>query len=121
MPTFDRLKASWRMPNRSCSRRSRSSITSRGLYSSFTAAGVAGRVDRRVAVVRGVAGGGADPGEPVDRRQSADQLGEAASVVRPGVHVLAEQDDLARPAVDQGTRLGEDLVPRPRDFGAAGI
>ena len=39
----------------------------------------------------------------------------------PRVHVLAEQDDLARAAFDQRLRLGDDVVPRPRDLGAAGV
>ena len=43
------------------------------------------------------------------------------AAIRPGVHVLAEQHDLARAAVDQGLGLGDDVVPRPRNLGTAGV
>src|SRR4051794_1249342 len=43
VPTFERLNASWCSPIRSCSRSSRSSMSSRGIWSSITAAGVPGR------------------------------------------------------------------------------
>ena len=77
--------------------------------------------DQRVGHVRRVAGRVADALEPIDLRQRSDQVGEAAALVRPGIHVLAEQDDLARAGVDQRLRFGDDVVPRPRDFGAARI
>ena len=55
MPTFERLKASWCALIRACSRCSRSSMTSRGIWSSIVAAGVPGRGAVFERISRGVA------------------------------------------------------------------
>ena len=68
-----------------------------------------------------MAGRIADALEAIDPGQNADQVGEAAAAIRPGIHILAEQDDLASAALDQLTRFGNDVAPRPRDFGAARV
>ena len=51
----------------------------------------------------------------------ADQLGEAALAIAPGVHVLAEQHDFARASVSKLFRLVDDVAPRARDFRAARV
>jgi hypothetical protein len=77
--------------------------------------------NQRLGHVGRMAGRVADPlqaGDPVER---SNQVGEAAAAVGPGIHVLAEQYNLFRPAGDQCTGLVDHILPRPRDFGAARI
>src|SRR5688572_18460937 len=82
--------------------------------------------DEALLHVDGMAGRVADPLEPgqsVERPdQAVEPLGPALVVLAgPGVDVLAEQDELARAAVDQRFRLVEYRRPGPRDLGAARI
>src|SRR4051812_39207309 len=79
------------------------------------------RSDQRVSHVGGVTCRVADSLEAIDLGKRADELGEAAIPIPPRIHILTEQDDLARAAVDQCIRLGENVAPRPRNFGATGV
>ena len=82
--------------------------------------------DQRVVHVVGVAGGIADPLQPVDLGQLLDQTGErviralcAHAVI--GVDVLTQQSDFAHAAFYQFARFGQHAGCRARDFGTAGI
>ncbi len=55
------------------------------------------------------------------RVERANEAGEAERAVAPCVDVLPEQGDLARAAVDQRMRLGDDVGGRSADLGAAGV
>jgi len=79
------------------------------------------RCDQGVGHVGGVARGVANALQPIDLRERPDELGETALAVGPGIHVLPQKHDLAGARIDQRMRLGEDVAPRPRDLGPAGI
>ena len=63
--------------------------------------------DQVVVHVGRVAGRVADALDAFDRRDCADQVGEAARAVAPCIHVLAEQGDLASAGLGELPRLGE--------------
>ena len=87
---------------------------------------VAMRGDQAVAHVVGMAGGVADAAQVCDLRQFADQAIHALHpalviLAGPGVHILPQQRDLARAAVDQRLGFIDDRAPAPADFGAARV
>ena len=82
--------------------------------------------DQVVGHVVGMARGVADPGDARDRGYGAHQVGQArrrAVRARPviGVHVLADQGDLAHPLGHELLRLRHHRGDGARDLGAAGI
>jgi hypothetical protein len=79
------------------------------------------RRDQGVGHVGGMARGVADSLKPIDVGQRPDQLRKATASVAPRIHVLAKQNDLPRAGFGQRARFGDDVIPRPRDFRAAGI
>ncbi len=68
-----------------------------------------------------MAGGVADAQQPIDPGQPPHQRAEAALDPVIGVHVLAEQGDLARAGVDKRPRLGFDIRRGTGDLRAAGV
>ena len=84
------------------------------------------RPDQRFVHVARVAGGVAQPLQPLDVRQKGKQIGEAGGQPRcvgpvVGVDVLAEQGDFLDPRVDKAPGLGEHLMHRPAGLGPARI
>ena len=84
------------------------------------------RVDQPLRHVVGMAGGVAQPLQPVDIGEMLEQAlqrpGAADFILAAiGVDVLADQRDFAHAGVDEALRLGDDLRDVARDFGAARI
>src|SRR5258708_5673499 len=59
--------------------------------------------------------------ERIDFGKLADQIGKAATLIPPGVHILPKQHDFPSAAVDEQLSFGKNVAPRARDFRAPRI